>query len=96
MIDGLTHQALGVLRDQADRLRNDLSYARPLCRVLVDGRDITASISARLVSLTLTDNRGLEADQLDIQLSDHDGLLAIPARRRGAPVAGLERQRPGG
>ncbi|MBS7660546.1 phage late control D family protein [Pseudomonas lalucatii] len=80
MIDGLTHQALGVLRDQADRLRNDLSYARPLCRVLVDGRDITASISARLVSLTLTDNRGLEADQLDIQLSDHDGLLAIPPR----------------
>ncbi|RRV04612.1 phage late control D family protein [Pseudomonas sp. v388] len=41
-------------------------------------------ISPRLISLDLTDNRGLEADQLSISLSDHDGLLAIP--RRGALI----------
>nr|WP_232108839.1 contractile injection system protein, VgrG/Pvc8 family [Pseudomonas mosselii] len=32
------------------------------------------------MSLQLTDNRGLEADQLDLTLSDHDGLLVIPPR----------------
>ena len=32
------------------------------------------------MSLTLTDNRGFEADQLDIQLDDSDGKLALPAR----------------
>lgn len=34
----------------------------------------------RLISIELTDNRGLEADQLDITLSDHDVLLATPPR----------------
>lgn len=32
------------------------------------------------MSLTLTDNRGLEADQLDMVLSDFDGQLALPTR----------------
>ncbi|OLU22537.1 late control protein [Pseudomonas sp. PA15(2017)] len=55
-------------------------YPRPACRVVVDGRDITAAVTERLISINLTDNRGIEADTLDIQLSDHDGLLAIPPR----------------
>ena len=42
--------------------------------------DISLLISSRLMSLTLTDNRGFEADQLDIQLDDSDGKLALPAR----------------
>lgn len=46
----------------------------------MDGTDITAAIEQRLVSIELIDNRGMEADQLDIQLSDHDGLLVIPPR----------------
>lgn len=73
-------QAIGALRSQADQLRQDLSYPTPVCRVIVDGRDITSMVSARLSSISLTDNRGLEADTLDISLSDHDGLLAIPPR----------------
>jgi len=32
------------------------------------------------MSLELTDNRGVEADQLSITLSDHDGLLTIPPK----------------
>jgi len=32
------------------------------------------------MSLELTDNRGVEADQLSIALSDHDGLLTIPPK----------------
>ena len=57
------------------------SHPAPAYRVVVNGQDITSKISPRLISLTLTDNRGLEADQLDITLSDHDGQLAIPPRR---------------
>lgn len=72
---------LGTLLDGAQRLyRDTTAYPRPICRLLVNGRDITADIEQRLVSIDLTDNRGMEADQLDVVLSDHDGLLAIPPR----------------
>lgn len=43
-------------------------------------RDITGNISSRLMSMTLTDNRGFEADQLDIALDDADGRLELPLR----------------
>ncbi|MBA1289164.1 phage late control D family protein [Pseudomonas japonica] len=56
------------------------AYPAPRCRLKVNGEDITAMIEPRLIGLELTDNRGLEADQLDIRLSDHDGQLAIPPR----------------
>ncbi|MDE9500167.1 phage late control D family protein, partial [Xenorhabdus bovienii] len=32
------------------------------------------------MSLTLTDNRGFEADQLDLELDDSDGKLDLPSR----------------
>lgn len=46
----------------------------------LQGNDITQNIRARLLSLTLTDNRGFEADQLDIELDDSDGLMVMPQR----------------
>jgi len=52
----------------------------PAFRLTVDGLDIAQLVSPRLMSLELTDNRGVEADQLSITLSDHDGLLAIPPK----------------
>lgn len=73
-------QAGELLSSAANRYREATSYARPICRVVVNGRDISLDIEQRLVSIELTDNRGMEADQLDITLSDHDGLLAIPPR----------------
>lgn len=80
MISQLTQAAGQILREQLGQASAALNYPHPICRLVVDGRDITASITARLESLTLTDNRGMEADQLDIRLSDHDGLLAIPSK----------------
>lgn len=80
MINQLTSAAGQILRNQLGQAQAALNYPHPICRVTVDGRDITADITARLVSINLTDNRGMEADQLDIQLSDHDGLLAIPPK----------------
>ncbi|RKT81292.1 hypothetical protein BJ925_1557 [Rahnella aquatilis] len=52
----------------------------PDYRVKLAGSDITADISRRLISLSLTDNRGFEADQLDIALNDADGLMQMPPR----------------
>ncbi|STO55661.1 phage late control D family protein [Canicola haemoglobinophilus] len=47
-------------------------------------KEITTLISHRLISMNISDNRGFEADEIDIQLSDHDGQLVFP--RRGAQL----------
>jgi len=52
----------------------------PAFMLTINSKDITGNISNRLRSLTLTDNRGFEADQLDIELDDADGLVELPIR----------------
>lgn len=69
---------IGVVRDAGKRLLGDNNYPAAIYRLTVDGTDIAQQISPRLISLSLTDNRGMDADTLDISLSDHDGLLSIP------------------
>ncbi|WP_130831090.1 phage late control D family protein [[Erwinia] mediterraneensis] len=64
---------------------NDREWRKDACsapafRLTLEGTDITQSIAKRLISLTLTDNRSFEADQLDIELDDTDGLLQLPRR----------------
>lgn len=56
----------------------------PAFQLVMEGQDITARLEPRRMSLTLTDNRGFEADQLDIELDDSDGALALP--RRGVSI----------
>ncbi|MGM0985413.1 MAG: phage late control D family protein [Pseudomonadota bacterium] len=51
---------------------------RPSYRLTLAGQVISPELDARLMRLTLTDRRGLEADQLEFTLSDHDGKLALP------------------
>ncbi|AJG19111.1 phage late control D family protein [Cupriavidus basilensis] len=53
---------------------------KPIYRLTHNGKNITARFQGRLMSLTLTDNRGFEADQLDIELDDHDGMLDLPEK----------------
>lgn len=60
--------------------RQDTAHPVPAFRITVDGKDIAQLISPRLMHLELIDNRGIEADQLSITLSDHDGLLTIPPK----------------
>ncbi|MDF1687304.1 MAG: contractile injection system protein, VgrG/Pvc8 family [Parvibaculaceae bacterium] len=57
----------------------------PAFEIIVDGIDITAQVSKRLLDLQLTDKRGFEADTLSLTLDDTDGLLAIPPE--GAKVS---------
>ena len=56
----------------------------PAFSISIEGRDITTVLDNRLMRLTLTDNRGFEADQLDLELDDADGKIALP--RRGAVI----------
>lgn len=80
MIDQALSQIDGFMKDAQASMREARAYPRPICRLEVDGRDITAAIEKRLMSIDLTDNRGLTADQLDVTLSDHDGRLVIPPK----------------
>lgn len=80
MIEPIIAKVTGYLRNTAERYVRDAAYPVPAFRLAVDGLDIAQIISPRLMSLELTDNRGVEADQLSITLSDHDGLLTIPPK----------------
>ncbi|WP_323858207.1 phage late control D family protein [Xenorhabdus doucetiae] len=57
----------------------------PVYVLSADKDNINARIQDRLISLSLTDNRGFEADQLDIELDDSDGRLSLP--RRGTELS---------
>ncbi len=57
------------------------SHPAPDYCLVVDGVDITARVNPRLISLSLTESRGGEADQLDLVLDDADGRLAIPPKK---------------
>lgn len=52
----------------------------PTFMLTLNNQDITRNISERLISLSLSDNRGFEADHLDIELDDSDGLIELPTR----------------
>ncbi|WP_223527990.1 phage late control D family protein [Pseudomonas sp. A-RE-23] len=80
MIDAALSKVTGYIEGLVDGLRRDAAYPVPAYRITVDGKDIAQLISPRLMNLDLTDNRGIEADQLSITLSDHDGLLTIPPK----------------
>jgi len=77
VIDAELARVTGFISQGSER---DTAYPVPAFRLTVNGNDIAPLINPRLMSLELTDNRGLEADQLSLTLSDHDGLLAIPPR----------------
>ena len=59
---------------------------RPAFRLTIDGT-VSANLDARLMSLTHTDNRGFEADRLELTIDDSDGLVSMPARGAKVSVA---------
>lgn len=50
----------------------------PAYQITINGSDATDRFQGRLISLTLSDAAGFEADQLDITLDDHDDALELP------------------
>ena len=73
---------IDVLTNPLDILKGEVPV--PQFKVVIDGADITQKIKPRLMSLTVTDNRGFDADQVELQLDDSDGKLTMP--RRGASM----------
>lgn len=56
----------------------------PICILTADNKPLNDLILQRIKSVTVTDNRANEADQLDIVLDDSDGVLDLP--RRGVKI----------
>lgn len=56
----------------------------PVCILTADSKPLNDLILKRIISVTVTDNRANEADQLDITLGDSDGALELP--RRGVKI----------
>lgn len=53
-------------------------HLTPQAELTIDGRHFGTQTMSRIISISLTDKRGFEADELTIELDDHDGTLAIP------------------
>lgn len=52
----------------------------PLIRLTADNKPLNDEIMARIISLSVTDNKAKEADELSLTLDDHDGALELPKR----------------
>ena len=57
---------------------------RPDFSITADGKNITALLRDRLISIRITDKVGLDSDEVEISLDDRDGAVAIP--RTGAQL----------
>ncbi|MEG2566505.1 MAG: contractile injection system protein, VgrG/Pvc8 family, partial [Acinetobacter sp.] len=52
----------------------------PVCIITANNKPLNTLISSRIISVTVTDNRANEADELSIVLDDSDGTLELPKR----------------
>lgn len=52
----------------------------PIIRLTADDKPLNDMVMARIISLTITDNKAHDADELTLTLDDHDGKLAMPKR----------------
>lgn len=52
----------------------------PIIRLTANNEPLDTAIMARLMDVTVTDNKSGESDELTITLDDHDDLLAMPKR----------------
>lgn len=60
--------------------REALKMPIAVWKVTLNGEDLTETIAPRLISLSIAEKRGDEADQLDLVLHDTDGKLDIPPK----------------
>lgn len=52
----------------------------PILKLTADSKPLNDQVMARIMTLSVTDNKNLDADELTITLDDHDGALALPKR----------------
>lgn len=52
----------------------------PIIKLTADNKPLDDAIMARLIDLSIDDNKSGDADELSLTLDDHDGKLALPKR----------------
>lgn len=52
----------------------------PVLQLTADNKPLNDKVMARLMTVSVTDNKNLDADELTITLDDHDGVLEMPKR----------------
>lgn len=62
------------------------AYIAPDYALLLQQKDVTETFRHRLLSLTLTENRGFKADQITLELDDSDGQVIVPKRNQTLTV----------
>lgn len=58
--------------------RRPAAHLTPIWRVTVNGNNVSDRILPRFVSLTITDDRANDADEVELVVSDHDGRVELP------------------
>ncbi len=61
-------------------LTGDGNHLTPVAVLSIDGQAFGTETMSRIISVSVTENRGFEADDCTIELDDSDGLLNIPNR----------------
>lgn len=59
---------------------------KPEFRIVANREDITAIIADRFLSITVTDQAGVQSDEVELSLADHDPLVPIAMPETGAEL----------
>ena len=59
---------------------------KPTYRIVADGKDITALVNDRLLSLRTSDKPGMDSDDFELRIDDRDQAVALPTRGAGIEV----------
>ena len=84
--------ALTQIKDQAVKIFNAITdtggnHLTPVAKLSINGKPFNTDALSRIISISLTDKSGFEADELTVSLSDHDGALALPPKSAEITIA---------
>ena len=83
---------LTTIKDQAVKIFNAITdtggnHLTPVAKLTINGKPFNTDALSRIISISLTDKSGFEADELTVSLSDHDGALALPPKSAEITIA---------
>lgn len=83
---------LTTIKDQAVKIFNAITdtggnHLTPVAKLSINGKPFNTDALSRIISISLTDKSGFEADELTVSLSDHDGKLALPPKSAEITIA---------
>ena len=84
--------ALTQIKDQAVKIFNAITdtggnHLTPVAKLSINGKPFNTDALSRIISISLTDKCGFEADELTASLSDHDGKLDLPPKSAEITIA---------